>query len=57
MNEEGPVREQIFEERQKLRNLQDFMTKEGYENHEVDDAGKDGLARKHNLMLKSIRRI
>ena len=38
MNEEGPVREEVFEERLQFLNLKDLMHKEGYEEKDIADA-------------------
>ena len=41
MHTEGPVREEIFEDNIKLKNLKNFMKKEGYEAKDIDQAIKD----------------
>ena len=35
MHEEGPVREEVFESKAVLKNLKEFMTKEGYDEKEI----------------------
>lgn len=57
MNEEGPIREQVFEERILLQNHKNFMSKEGFDEKEIQQALKDEKARQGTLMLKSVCRM
>lgn len=38
MHEEGPIREEVFEERIKYENLKDLMKNEGYEDKDIASA-------------------
>lgn len=38
MHEEGPIREEVFEERIKYKNLKCLMRTEGYEEKEIAEA-------------------
>lgn len=38
MHEEGPVRAEVFEAKVTLKNLKAFMSTEGYDNKEIEEA-------------------
>ncbi len=43
MHNEGPVREQIFEERIVLKNYEDLMREEGYSEEDIKEALNKGV--------------
>ena len=55
MHNEGPVREEIFHDKQVLHNLKTFMTKEGYEEKDIEQVLKNNRSRE--MMLKAVRRM
>lgn len=57
MHEEGPRREEIFEDRILFLDSKDLLTKEGYDEKEIEQGLKEELDRQGQLMLKSVRRI
>ena len=57
MHFEGPVREQIFEERIVLKNYEDLMREEGYSEEDIKEALSKGVKKQNGLMLKVIRRM
>jgi hypothetical protein len=57
MNEEGPRREEIFEDRITLLNQRDLLAKEGYDEREIEQGVQEELARQKQLLLKGVRRI
>jgi len=57
MHEEGPVREEVFEERIKYENMKDLMKKEGYEEKDIADALNTEKGRQSDLILKSVKRM
>jgi hypothetical protein len=40
MHEEGPIREEVFEARIQLQNHKDFLTSEGYDPKQIQEAIK-----------------
>jgi hypothetical protein len=57
MNEEGPVREEMFEKNQELQSLKALMGDEGYSPEDIQQALKHGHIFHNHLMLKAIRRM
>jgi len=57
MNEEGPVREEVFEERIKYENLKCLLKDEGYEERDIAGALNQEKGRQSTLILKSVRRM
>jgi hypothetical protein len=57
LNEEGPVREEVFEQRQILENCKNFMRDEGYHEKEIEQVLKCGVVDKKGLILKAINRM
>jgi hypothetical protein len=45
MQEEGPRREEIFEDRILLVNTKDLLAKEGYNEKEIEDGLKEEMSR------------
>jgi hypothetical protein len=45
MEEEGPIREQVFEHKMNFMNCVDFLTEEGYDNEDIKEALFDGVAK------------
>ncbi len=57
MQEEGPIREQVFEDRIVFSNIVDFMQREGYEDKEIAGALNQEKQRQSQLVLKTVRRM
>lgn len=57
MHEEGPIREEVFEQRQLLENCKSFMRDEGYGEREIQSVLKGGSIDKKGLLLKGIKRM
>lgn len=45
MEEEGPIREQVFEERMNFLNCVEFLKEEGYDDEDIKEALQDGVTR------------
>ena len=45
MHEEGPRREEIFEDRITLLNQRDLLSKEGYDDREIEQGVNEELSR------------
>jgi hypothetical protein len=57
MNDEGPRREEIFEDRILFINTRKFLANEGYDEKDVVSGMKEELSRQDQLLLKGVRRI
>jgi hypothetical protein len=57
MEEEGPIREQVFEHKMNFMNCVDFLTAEGYDNEDIKEALVDGVAKQNYLIEKGVARF
>jgi hypothetical protein len=57
LNEEGPIRELWFEQRQLLENCKLFMKDEGYNQRDIDLALKQGNEGHLTLLRKAVARM
>jgi hypothetical protein len=57
LNEEGPVREQIFNHNIHFTNIISLMKQEGYAHSDIIQALKSGQTKQNGLILKSLSRM
>eukprot|EP00347_Sterkiella_histriomuscorum_P005910 403354803 len=57
MHEEGPIREEVFEANIQLKNIKEFMSKEGYDPKDIQEALKKEKDRQKTLLLKGVKRF